>query len=195
MNSNKWFYQLLSIAIIYLCLGFALGISKQPQGEYIKGAVIVDMTNFEMYPINTEKEICEFVNNVMQPGMNYLILAENRKEFHETTQPKIFEVVAREKPEWDGKATMAITGMENPDSSMYNYTSTGIATTRFYIVTNEMREREGRVMRYFVQEGDTLMSIAEKFHNNISELKRINEIQDANGITAGQIIYVVNAKR
>ena len=61
------------------------------------------------------------------------------------------------------------------------------------INTDESREKERCSLSiYFVKQGDTLWSIAKKFHSTIDIIAKVNDIEDKNKINVGQQLFIPN---
>ncbi|MGE7883451.1 stage VI sporulation protein D [Bacillus sp. NPDC094077] len=57
------------------------------------------------------------------------------------------------------------------------------------IFTKEPEEEFTKLRMYFVQEGDTIESVAERYETSVQNLYRVNQTEDIY-LTAGQIIYI-----
>ncbi len=57
------------------------------------------------------------------------------------------------------------------------------------IFTKEPEEEFAKLRMYFVQEGDTIESVADRYETSVQNLYRVNQTEDIY-LTAGQIIYI-----
>ncbi|WP_459499262.1 stage VI sporulation protein D [Bacillus sp. C1] len=61
------------------------------------------------------------------------------------------------------------------------------------LFTKEPEEEFTKLRMYFVQEGDTIESVAERYETSIQHIHRVNQTEDVY-LTAGQIIYIPVSK-
>ncbi|PEB51604.1 stage VI sporulation protein D [Bacillus pseudomycoides] len=61
------------------------------------------------------------------------------------------------------------------------------------LFTKEPQEEFTKLRMYFVQEGDTIESVAERYETSVQHLHRINQTDDIY-LTAGQVIYIPVSK-
>ncbi|KEK26385.1 stage VI sporulation protein D [Bacillus gaemokensis] len=61
------------------------------------------------------------------------------------------------------------------------------------LFTKEPEEEFTKVRMYFVQEGDTIESVAERYETSVQHLHRVNQTDDIY-LTAGQVIYIPVSK-
>ena len=57
------------------------------------------------------------------------------------------------------------------------------------LFTKEPEEEFTKLRMYFVQEGDTIESVAERYETSVQNLYRVNQTEDIY-LTTGQIIYI-----
>ena len=62
------------------------------------------------------------------------------------------------------------------------------------LFTKEPEEEFTKLRMYFVQEGDTIESVAERYETSVQNLYRVNQTEDIY-LTTGQIIYIPVSKR
>jgi len=61
------------------------------------------------------------------------------------------------------------------------------------LFTKEPEEEFTKLRMYFVQEGDTIESVAERYDTSVQNLYRVNQTEDIY-LTTGQIIYIPVSK-
>lgn len=184
----------LLFVVITLLLFYAGYLFGRQHNE----TVIVDMTTFETFDVENEDNLRSFIKTELREGQNYLILAKNREKANER-ENKIFEIVEHERPDCIGTATLAVTGLENPGSSQYNHTKTGMYLARFYVLTDEMLKREieskiGRIEWHTIYEGETLESISNYYGCSTIDISALNHIENPEQIQPGKSIKVIRNK-
>ena len=55
---------------------------------------------------------------------------------------------------------------------------------------NEVKEKQASIIIYIVADGDTLWKLAKRYNTTVSELERLNEIEDVNNIKAGDRLII-----
>ncbi|MDM5156653.1 stage VI sporulation protein D [Bacillus sp. DX1.1] len=111
---------------------------------------------------------------------------EEREEQKETTPQ--FELFGR-KDSKKGKAEQLKEEQEEPAYSQRD--ENALYLTKLF--TKEPEEEFTKLRMYFVQEGDTIESVAERYETTVQHLHRVNQTDDIY-LTAGQIIYIPVSK-
>ncbi|MEH7456718.1 stage VI sporulation protein D [Bacillus sp. JJ1127] len=80
---------------------------------------------------------------------------------------------------------------EQEESSYSQRDENALYLTKLF--TKEPQEEFTKLRMYFVQEGDTIESVAERYETSVQHLHRINQTDDIY-LTAGQVIYIPVSK-
>ncbi|WP_433772907.1 stage VI sporulation protein D [Bacillus wiedmannii] len=108
-----------------------------------------------------------------------------RKEEQETTPQ--FELFGRK----DFKKEKAKKQEEQEEAAYSQRDENALYLTKIF--TKEPEEEFTKLRMYFVQEGDTIESVAERYETSIQNLYRVNQTEDIY-LTTGQIIYIPVSK-
>lgn len=107
---------------------------------------------------------------------------EEREEAKETTPQ--FELFGRK----DFKKKQAEKLQEEQEEASYSQRDeNALYLTKLF--TKEPEEEFTKLRMYFVQEGDTIESVAERYETTVQHLHRVNQTDDVY-LTTGQIIYI-----
>ncbi|MEN1935006.1 stage VI sporulation protein D [Paenibacillus sp. 102] len=107
---------------------------------------------------------------------------EEREEVKETTPQ--FELFGRK----DFKKKQAEKLQEEQEETSYSQRDeNALYLTKLF--TKEPEEEFTKLRMYFVQEGDTIESVAERYETSVQHLHRVNQTDEVY-LTAGQIIYI-----
>ena len=55
---------------------------------------------------------------------------------------------------------------------------------------SEVKEKQASIIIYIVSDGDTLWKLAKRYNTTVSELERLNELEDVNNIKAGDKLII-----
>ncbi len=108
-----------------------------------------------------------------------------REEEQETTPQ--FELFGRK----DFKKEKAKKQEEQEEAAYSQRDENALYLTKIF--TKEPEEEFTKLRMYFVQEGDTIESVAERYETSIQNLYRVNQTEDIY-LTTGQIIYIPVSK-
>ncbi|KFM98485.1 stage VI sporulation protein D [Bacillus clarus] len=111
----------------------------------------------------------------------YESVAREEQQEHEVTPQ--FELFGRK----DFKKEKAKKQEEQEEESYSQRDENALYLTKLF--TKEPEEEFTKLRMYFVQEGDTIESVAERYETSVQHLYRVNQTEDIY-LTTGQIIYI-----